>query len=159
MSELTTAIVWQEIQKHSFAVLGMVNKDDQARTVGVVYVVRERKLYVSTMKEAWKTRFIVLNPNISLTIPVPKGIPLMPWVKIPPATITFAASAKILEPTEAPPVVIKAIFRDLNLTAEDSLPYAVIEITPQKDFITYGIGVPLLTMRDPIKARGRVPVS
>ena len=28
-----------------------------------------------------------------------------------------------------------------------------------KDFITYGIGIPLLRMRDPVQARGRAPVT
>ena len=31
-------------------------------------------------------------------------------------------------------------------------------MTPQKDFITYGVGVSLLTMRSPAKSRSRAPV-
>jgi hypothetical protein len=35
----------------------------------------------------------------------------------------------------------------------------VIEVTPEKDFLTYGVGVPLMKMRDPEEARGRAPVN
>jgi hypothetical protein len=35
----------------------------------------------------------------------------------------------------------------------------VIEVVPQADFITYGVGVPLMQMRFPDKARGRVAVA
>ena len=34
----------------------------------------------------------------------------------------------------------------------------IIEIRPNGHFATYGIGVSLLDMRDPEKARGRTPV-
>ena len=44
--QLTTEQVWQAIEKELFAVIGMVTARDEARTVGVVYVVRDRKLYM-----------------------------------------------------------------------------------------------------------------
>ena len=37
--------------------------------------------------------------------------------------------------------------------------YSLIEVTPEKEFLTYGIGVSLLDMRDPLKARKRAPVG
>jgi hypothetical protein len=36
---------------------------------------------------------------------------------------------------------------------------SIIEVEPTGHFVTYGVGVPLLAMRDPKKARGRVPVA
>ena len=35
----------------------------------------------------------------------------------------------------------------------------MLEIRPSGDFVTYGVGVSLLDMRDPEKARGRAPVG
>ena len=35
----------------------------------------------------------------------------------------------------------------------------LIEIVPEGEFVTYGIGVRLIEMRDPNKARGRAPVN
>jgi hypothetical protein len=35
----------------------------------------------------------------------------------------------------------------------------VIELTPEGNFLTYGIGVSLMAMRDPEVAQARVPVA
>jgi len=35
----------------------------------------------------------------------------------------------------------------------------MLEIRPAGHFVTYGVGVSLLDMRDPEKARGRAPVA
>ena len=36
---------------------------------------------------------------------------------------------------------------------------ALIRVRPEGEFLCYGIGVPLMTMRDPHAARSRVPVE
>jgi hypothetical protein len=36
---------------------------------------------------------------------------------------------------------------------------SIIEVEPTGHFVTYGVGVPLLAMRDPKTARGRAPVA
>jgi len=41
------------------------------------------------------------------------------------------------------------------LTAENCM----LEIRPTGHFVTYGVGVSLMDMRDPEKARGRAPVG
>ena len=157
--QLTNEQVWNEIKKELFAVIGMVTARNEARTVGVVYVVRNRRLYIASDKDAWKVRHIEQNPHVSLTIPVHKRIPFLPWIKIPAATITFSGTAQILEPGETPPEIVRAIFRDMANTQELMAESCLIEVTPVKDFITYGIGIPLLKMRDPLQARGRAPVA
>ena len=55
----------------------------------------------------------------------------------------------------APPADAAEETRYSELMADSCL----IEVTPQKEFITYGIGVSLLEMRDPAQARGRAPVG
>ena len=157
--QLTTEQVWQAIEKELFVVIGMVTAKGEARTVGVVYVVRDRKLYIGTDKEAWKTRHVAQNPHVSLTIPIAKGIPLLPWIKIPAATITFSGTAQVLMPDEVPSDVLEALFRGLASDSDVMTGSCLIEVTPQKDFVTYGIGVPLLQMRHPEKAQGRAPVG
>lgn len=158
MTEITTAQVWKEIENQVFAVLGMVNAQGEARTAGIVYIVRNHKLYVASVKSEWKVRHVQRNPHVSMTVTIPKRIPLMPWVKIPPATVTFSGTARVLDPADVPPDVIQGLFRGMEQTPETSKPFAVIEITPEKDFVTYGVGVSLLGMRDTEKARGRAPV-
>ena len=157
--ELTSDQVWEVIEKNLFGVIGMVTRENESRTVGIVYVVRDRCLYIGTGKNTWKARHIAQNPHVSLTIPVHKGIPLIPWIKIPAAAITFRGEAKIIATEDAPQGVLQAIYRDNAANSEKMADICLIEVTPVKDFLTYGIGVSLLQMRDPAQARGRAPVG
>lgn len=59
--QLTTEQVWQAIEKELFAVIGMVTARHEARTVGLIYVVPDRKLYIGTGKDTWKARHIAGN--------------------------------------------------------------------------------------------------
>lgn len=156
--QLTTEQVWQAIEKEVFAVLGMTTAKCEARTVGIVYVVKNHRLYIATDADAWKVKHIAQNPHVSLTIPVHKRIPFMPWIKIPAATITFSGTAQILDPQETPPEIVQAIFRGMENVEDLKDESCLIEVTPEKDFLTYGIGIPLMQMRDPEQARGRTPV-
>jgi hypothetical protein len=156
---LTPDHVWEEIEKNVFGVIGMVTAEGEARTVGIVYVVRERRLYIGTGSDTWKVRHIRQNPHVSLTIPVHKGIPLMPWIKIPAATITFCGEARIIESADAPQEILEAIYRGMAAGDELMSTTCLIEVTPVKDFVTYGIGIPMMKMRDPAQSRGRVAVG
>jgi len=124
----------------------MVTASQEARTVGVVYAVRDRKLYISTRATAWKARHIAANSHVSLTIPIAKRIPVMPWIKIPAATITT-------------PELLSAILGPLAEDEKTVAETSVIEVTPVGEFITYGVGVSLRDMRQPELARGRAPVA
>jgi hypothetical protein len=157
--ELTPEQVWEVIEKNLFGVIGMVTKENEARTVGIVYVVRDRRLYIGTGKDTWKVRHVAQNPHVSMTIPVHKGIPFMPFIKIPAATITFCGEAKVIDPEDTPPEILQAIYRGMAEDNERVAETCLIEVTPVKDFITYGIGIPMMKMRDPDQARGRAPVG
>ena len=157
--QLTAEQVWEAIEKELFGVIGMVTAGNEARTVGIVYVVRNRRLYIGTNKDAWKAKHIAQNPHVSLTIPIHKRIPILPWIKIPAATITFCGVANILEPGETPPEIVKALYRGMAENEELMAESCLIEVTPVKEFVTYGIGIPLMKMRDPEQARGRAPVD
>lgn len=157
--QLTTEQVWQEIEKNLFAVLGMVTAKGEARTVGIVYIVHERKLYIGSQKETWKVKHIGHNPHVSLTVTIAKRVPFLPWIKVPAATITFAGEAKILANNEADPAVLKALYRDVGKDETMMAASCVIEVTPQGEFVTYGVGMPLMQMRFPDKARGRAAVA
>lgn len=155
---LTSEQVWEELGKQLFAVLGMVNAKNEARTIGMVYVARDYKIYMVTGKETWKARYVKQNPHVSITVPIAKRIPLLPWVKIPAATITFAGLAAARTIDEVDDGVLSALLRGLEDDPEMREQSCIIEVEPTGDFITYGIGVSLMTMRTPAKARGRVSV-
>jgi len=155
----TTDIIWDAIKKELFAVLGMVTKELETRSTGIVYSVNDNKLYIGTGLESWKTHHIRLNPEVSITIPIPKRIPLLPWIKIPQATISFSGTARIIPAVEAEHNILRSVYRhmadDQDLLEESCL----IEVVPKGDFITYGVGISLMEMRNPELARGRAPVK
>jgi hypothetical protein len=157
--QLTYEQVWTEIKKELFAVLGMVTAKGEARTVGIVYVAHNNKIYIATGTDTWKARHIRQNAHVSITVPISKRIPFMPWIKIPAATITFSGLGTVLDVKSVGEDIIQALFRGLEADSDLRETMCVIEIEPIDDFITYGVGIPLMTMRDPEKARNRVPVA
>jgi nitroimidazol reductase NimA-like FMN-containing flavoprotein (pyridoxamine 5'-phosphate oxidase superfamily) len=159
MAELTQDLIWQEIEKNVFAVLGMVTADGEARTVGIVYVVHDRTLYIGSQKDTWKVKHIAANPHVSMTVAIPKSVPLMPWFKIPAATVTFSGTAEVLGADAVGDAVIAKLFRGMKNVEELKRDFAVIAVKPTGHFVTYGVGVSLMEMRDPAKARARVPVA
>ena len=156
MTDITTDLVWSEIEKNLFAVLGMVTAKNEARTVGIVYIAHDRTLYIGTKSSAWKAKHIANNGSVSLTVTIPKRIPLLPWIKIPAATITFSGKAKVVPATDLDADVIEPLYRGLTDNDELMAGSSVIIVEPVGEFITYGVGISLMQMRDTEKARGRV---
>ena len=52
----------------------------------------------------------------------------------------------------------KLLLRGLKAGKESLVDLGFIEVTPVGEFVTYGIGVPLMTIPSPEAARGRAPV-
>jgi len=77
---------------------------------------------------------------------------------IPPATISFHASAALLPAGSLDSPPLSHALAHL-LPPERRAACRVIEIRPVGQFLTYGVGVPLMRMRTPALARARVPVS
>jgi len=157
--ELSSEIVWKELGKELFAVIGMVTAKNEARTIGVVYIVHNHKIYILTGENTWKARHIRNNENVSITVPIAKRIPIMPWIKIPAATITFSGLAKVHPAKEVSKAILHALMRGQEEEVEKLGGMCVIEVQPVGDFITYGVGVPMMSMRTPEKARGRATAA
>ena len=155
----TTQNVWETINKELFGVLGMVTEDNQSRSVGIVYIVRDHKLYIGTGLDSWKTRHIQKNPQVSMTIPIAKHIPLLPWIKIPQVTISFSGTAKVIPALDVDQDLLYSVFRQFSEDKKQMEESCLIEVKPQGDFITYGVGIPLMKMMKPELARGRAPVG
>jgi hypothetical protein len=158
-NQLTSELVWNVLEGEIFGVLGMVNSRGEARPAGIVYIVSGNRLYISTGKDSWKAHHIQGNHNISMTIPIAKRIPIMPWIKIPAATITFSGSARVFDPNQVDRELLPALYQGLEEDAEKLAETCVIEVDPVGDFVTYGVGVSLMEMRDPALARGRASVK
>jgi hypothetical protein len=149
--------VWGAIRKKSFAVLGYVTPDGEPRSSGVVYATDGGRLYVAVAPGSWKARHVAQHGRVAVTIPVRRGGLLSLVAPIPPATISFHAIATVHRPGTPE---TQSLLERLGalLPRERRTTACVIEIRPQGEFVTYGLGVPLMKMRDPAASRGRARV-
>ena len=154
---LTSQQVWHAIGKASFAVLSEVNPLGEPRSSGVVYKSVGRRMYVAVAPDSWKARHIAATGRVAVTVLVRRGGILSLVFPIPPATISFHATATVHAAGSSEPRSILDKLGSL-LPAERRDSASIIEIVPQGTFVTYGIGVPLMKMRDPTVARAHVPV-
>lgn len=64
----------------------------------------------------------------------------------------------MLEHGEVAPEILRKLYRGVVKDPTALAASCVIEVVPQGEFLTYGVGIPLLEMRFPAKARGRTAV-
>ena len=154
----TTAEVWRQIERASFAVVGYVTPSGEPRSSGVVYATVGHRLYVAVGRQSWKARHVAADGRVSVVVPVRRGGLLSLLFPIPPATISFHAKA-VLHPADS------AEIRSLSTRLASLLPadrldsVCVIELVPEDEFLTYGVGVSLAAMRHPDQAGARLPVD
>ena len=155
--QLTAEQVWRAVSRASFAVLGHVTPAGEPRSSGVVYKVAGHRMVVAVASESWKARHIAADDRVAVTVTVRRGGILSLIAPIPPATISFHGTA-IAHPAASPRA--RSVLDALGslIPAERRASATVIEIVPVGAFVTYGLDVPLLKMRDPAVARARVPV-
>ena len=157
-SPLTPELVWQKLSSGSFAVISYVTPGGAPRSSGVVYTTVGKRLYTAVAPDSWKARHIAASKRVSVTVPVRRGGILSLVLPIPPATISFHAAA-----TAHPSGSLKlaSISRQLeSMVPPDRREAAVvIEITPEGDFLTYGLGVSLMDMQKPELSQAVVPAT
>lgn len=156
-AHVTCDQIWTELSKASFAVIGYVTPRGDPRSSGVMYKVIGRRLYAAVGRDSWKARHIAASGRVSVTVPVRRGGLLSLMAPIPPATITFHGTAVVHPPGSLRARSLREELASL-LPEERQATACVIEILPEETFLTYGIGVSLSGMRDPVAARGRAPV-
>lgn len=156
MVDITSTEVWKAIAGENFMVIGMVSAKGEARTAGVMHFVDDGVLWFTTNEREWKARHIAANPSVSVTVPIAKRIPFVPWVKVPAATITFPGVAEIRSPDVLSADAKRALLHGVELSDGERGELIAIGVRPAGDFVTYGVGVSILGMRDTEAARGRV---
>lgn len=158
VSRPTTEQLWHELAKASFAVLSHVTPAGDPRSSGVIYKTAGRRLYVAVAPDSWKARHIAASPRVAVTVPLRRGGILSLVAPIPPATISFHATAIVhpagsLEGGSSPRELASLVPPERRAAAR------IIELVPDGAFVTYGIGVSLWRMRNPAAARARTPVA
>jgi Pyridoxamine 5'-phosphate oxidase len=157
-ARLTADEVWCELDKASFAVVSYVTPSGEPRSSGVVYVAEGHRLFVVVAVDSWKARHIAATGQVAVTVPVRRGGVMSLVAPIPPATISFHATALVhpagsLEGCSLPRRLASMVPPERRAMCR------VLEIRPVGHFVTYGIDVTLLQMRDTTLARARVPVE
>src|SRR6266508_2962106 len=145
-ARLTTEQVWSRVAKASFAVLGHVTPAREPRSSRVVYKTVGRQLYVAVAPDGWKARHIAANRRVAVTVPLRRGGLLSLVAPIPPATISFHATA-IVHPAGSPEAGSLSQELASLLPAERQASACLVEVIPEGTFVTYGVGVSLLRMR------------
>jgi hypothetical protein len=112
-------------------------------------------MLVAVAKDSWKARHIGTGGRVAVTVPIRRGGLLSLLMPIPPATVSFPAVATVH--TDDPTFQISALARLVPPDRWASC--ALVDIRPTGHYVTYGLGVPLLRMRDPARSRARIPVA
>jgi hypothetical protein len=156
---LTAADVWREIANASFAYVAHVTPTGEPRVSGVVFKSAGRRLYIAVDPDSWKAKHIQAHGRVSVVVPVRRGGMLAFVLPLPPATISFQAKA-VVHPA-GPIAQLKSAPKELAsmVPAERKELARVIELSPDGEFLTYGLGVSLPEMLHPAIAQARVPVG
>ena len=154
---LTANDVWRAIAKHSFAIVSHVTASGEPRSSGVIYGSDKGRVLVVVNASSWKARTIAEGQVLAVSIPVRRGGILSLLFPIPPAMISFHARARVGKPGALDRASLPKKFARLLPTSLDNS--CLIELTPEGQFLTYGIGVSLMAMRNPEAAQARVPVA
>ena len=153
----STEGVWTELDRASFAVISYVTPAGEPRSSGVVYKAVGRRLFTVVAADSWKARHIVTGSTVSVTVPVRRGGVLSLVMPIPPATISFHATA-VVHPAGAIDIASLSTELESLLPPERRHGAVVIELVPEGRFLTYGVGTALMDMRDPSLSRAVVPI-
>ncbi|WIM92956.1 pyridoxamine 5'-phosphate oxidase family protein [Actinoplanes oblitus] len=154
MSAPSAQQIWKTLARHSFAVLSHVTPAGEPRSSGVVYTIDGDRMFVVVAKDSWKARHIAAGRRVAVTVPVRRGGLLSLVAPIPPATVSFPAVALV-----HPGDILAGMPRLAALIPPARrATCTVLELRPVGHYVTYGIEVPLLSMRDPARARARVAV-
>jgi hypothetical protein len=125
----------------------------------VVYSSVGRRLYFAVAPDSWKANHIEVSGKVSVVVPVRRGGFLTLVLPIPPASISFHAKA-VVHPAGPLREVNSLPHELMSLVSEERKSYArIIELSPVGAFLTYGVGVRLMEMRQPTISRRPVPVA
>ena len=140
--------IWTELENASFAIIGYVTPSGEPRSSGVVYSQEDRHLYCAVAPQSWKARHIRDGQEVAVTVPIRRGGLLSLLAPIPPATVSFHARTIVHAPGS---LDIGSLSKKRAAT--------VLELVPEGTFLTYGIGVSLREMLDPVAAQAHVPIT
>jgi len=140
------------IKENLWLVLSTTDKDNIPYSSVLVYQSDGNIIICQTGENTLKANNIRNNSHVAVTIPIRKNF-FHKLIPAPPAEIHFTTDAEILAKDNDKARIIFSKY--LKHTEKADLPqdYIWIKIRIPNKVTTYGVGVPLFKMRDPIIAR------
>jgi hypothetical protein len=146
------------LKSKMWMVISTVDEKNHPHSSVVVYQSDGDILICQTGIDTIKAKSIRKNSNISVTIPFRKNF-LHRLIPAPPAELHFAATAEILPYDNEEAKKIFARFLKHSDSVEKPQESIWIRIKPSNLISTYGVGIKLLDMRKPDKARNLVNLN
>ena len=141
------------LRNNRWMTLATADRNGVPQSSVVMYASDGKIIYVMTGKRTKKARNISKNNHVAVTIPFYKSLLHRLITIAPPAQITFRGTAELLDQSdeEAQKRYKEKMKVDVsNDIKKDSI---WIKITPGKRIECHGVGIRLLDMRNPEKAR------
>jgi len=140
------------MKKNMWLVLSTANEKGNPQSSVIMYESDGNTIYFTTGKNTLKARNIRNNTNVSVTIPFRKNL-LHKLIPAPPGELHFQAKAQLLEreSNEVQTMLQRVLkFEEKSRIKSDTV---YLKLTPKKKIATYGVGIKLLQLRFPEKAR------
>ena len=143
------------MKKNIWCVLSTANSKGNPQSSVIMYQSDGNAIYFTTGVPTLKARNMRNNSNVSITIPFRKNF-MHKFIPAPPAELHFRGTVEFL-PRDHPEVQtnLKKIL-DYESKSGIEAETIYIKVTPGKKIATFGVGIPLIKMRTPGKARNMV---
>ena len=146
------------MKKNMWLVLSTANEKGNPQSSVIVYASDGNALYFTTGKNTLKARNMRKNNNVSVTIPFRMNL-LHKLIPAPPAELHFKAKAQFLDRESEEVQTILARILKYEEKAGIKAETVYIKLTPSSKIATHGVGIKLLQLRFPEKARNRVSLD
>ncbi len=144
--------VREVMKKNMWLVLSTTNEKGNPQSSVIVYKSDGNAIYFTTGVNTLKARNIRRNNNVSVTIPFKMNL-LHKLIPAPPAELHFKAKAQFLERESEEVQTMLARILKYEEKSGISSDTVYIKLTPAKKIATYGVGIKLMQLRFPEKAR------
>ena len=146
------------LKSNMWLVISTVDEKNQPHSSVVVYQSDGDIIIFQTGIDTLKAKSIQKNNKVSVTIPYRKNF-LHKLVPAPPAELHFTAKAELVPYDNEEARKIFAKFLKHSESVENPQESIWVKIKPSKLISTYGVGIKLLDMRKPNKAKNLVNLN
>ena len=146
------------MKKNMWLVLSTANEKGNPQSSVIVYSSDGNALYFTTGINTLKAKNMQKNPNVSVTIPFRMNL-LHKLIPAPPGELHFKAKAEFLEREDEEVQTMLARIIKYEEKVEIPQETVYVKLVPTSKIATYGVGIKLINLRFPEKARNIVELK